>query len=212
MHIWIARNPQNDSRSTAEHQIHVSLPSPVISWLFFTANQLMRSTEWCQKVNNRELNVVLKMLHVAPKMCWKRRPFLIHSNPFPRVLNIYGGWGQILGGVVRRDSKVFVGLYAKNDVLVGTAPRLLAQEQTGGQARWLARYGHVVRSPRLTVFVHHSETPAGGAVPDALLGPDRWMTGNINKTTKGKKTKEYRESIRFTDQKGSAKTSRPSKE
>lgn len=54
---------------------------------------------------------------------------------FPRVLNIYGGWGQILSGVVRRDSKVFVGLYAKNDVLVGTAPRLLAQEQTGGQAR-----------------------------------------------------------------------------
>lgn len=53
----------------------------------------------------------------------------------PRVLNIYGGWGQILGGVVRRDSRVFVGLYAKNDVLVGTAPRLLAQEQTGGQAR-----------------------------------------------------------------------------
>lgn len=42
-----------------------------------------------------------------------------------------GGLNRFLGGVVwRRDLKVFVGLDAKNDVLVGAAPRLLAQEQT----------------------------------------------------------------------------------
>lgn len=31
-------------------------------------------------------------------------------------------------------SKFLVGLYTENNVLVGTAPRLLAQEQTCGQA------------------------------------------------------------------------------
>lgn len=65
-----------------------------------------------------------------------------------------------------------MGLYAENNVLVGAAPRLLAEEQTGGQARRLARHGHVVRSPRLAVLVHHSRACAGGPVPDALLGPE----------------------------------------
>lgn len=41
-----------------------------------------------------------------------------------------GGWDGFLGGVVSVGRlRVFVGLDAKNDVLVGTAPRLLAQEQ-----------------------------------------------------------------------------------
>lgn len=71
----------------------------------------------------------------------------------------------------------FVGLDAKDNVLVGAASRLLAQEQPRGQARRLAHDGHVVRSPRLAVFVHHSETPAAGAVPDALLRPERWRRG-----------------------------------
>lgn len=30
----------------------------------------------------------------------------------------------------------------------------------------------MVRSPRLAVLVHRVQTPAGGAVPDALLRPD----------------------------------------
>lgn len=75
-----------------------------------------------------------------------------------------------------------VGLYAENDVLVRAAPWLLAQEQTGGQAGRLACDGHVVRSPHLAVFVHHSETPAGGAVPDALLGPDGEKTERVKTT------------------------------
>lgn len=64
-------------------------------------------------------------------------------------------------------------LYAENDVLVGAAARLLAQEQTARQARRLARRRHVVRSPRLAVLVRRSRACAGGAVPDALLGPER---------------------------------------
>lgn len=68
--------------------------------------------------------------------------------------------------------KVLLVLDAEHDVLVGAAPRLLAQEQTRGQAGRLAGDGHVVRSPRLAVLVHHSDAPAGGAVPDALLRPD----------------------------------------
>lgn len=98
------------------------------------------------------------------------------------------GWG---GG----GSRVFVGLYAQYDVLVGAAPRLLAQQQTGGQAGRLAHDRHVVRSPRLAVPVHYPEAPAGGAVPDALLGPDGERTRRVKntdgKTTTGKKTKAW---------------------
>lgn len=116
------------------------------------------------------LNVILEMLHVAPKMCGKKTTST-SSPPSPRALRRLG-WVSLVewyaGGVLN----VLVGLDAKNDVLVGAAPRLLAQEQTQGQARRLARDRHVVRLPRLTVFVRHSVTPAGGAVPDALLGPD----------------------------------------
>lgn len=47
------------------------------------------------------------------------------------------GWDGFVGGVVvgvvvggpGRDLRGFVGLYTKDDVLVGTASRLLAQEQ-----------------------------------------------------------------------------------
>lgn len=109
--------------------------------------------------------------------------------------------------------RAFVGLDAKDDVLVGTASRLLTQEQTRGQARRLARDGHVVCSPRLAVLVHNSEPPAVGAVPDALLRPNRWGTGNITAAERRLKginsVKKKKKSIY---QKGSAKTSRPSKE
>lgn len=71
-----------------------------------------------------------------------------------------------------RGSKVLVGLYTENNVLVRTAARLLAEQQPAGQARWLAHHGHVVSSPRLAVFVHHSRPCAGGPVPKALLGPE----------------------------------------
>lgn len=95
-----------------------------------------------------------------------------HLPPPPLRVLRWLGWVSLVewyaGGVLN----VLVGLDAKNDVLVGAAPRLLAQEQTRGQARRLAHDRHVVRPPRLTVFVRHSVTPAGGAVPDALLGPD----------------------------------------
>lgn len=66
-----------------------------------------------------------------------------------------------------------MGLYAENDVLVGAAARLLAQQQPGGQAGRLARHRHVVRSPRLAVLVGHARARAAGAVPDALLGPEK---------------------------------------
>lgn len=65
-----------------------------------------------------------------------------------------------------------MGLYTENDVLVRTAAHLLAEQQAAGQAGRLAHHGHVVRAPRLAVFVHHSHPCAGGPVPDALLGPD----------------------------------------
>lgn len=79
-----------------------------------------------------------------------------------------------------------MGLYAENDVLVGAAPRLLAEEQAGGQARRLACQGHVVRSPRVAVFVHRSRACAAGPVPDALLGPEK----ETKKVTPEKKTKK----------------------
>lgn len=110
------------------------------------------------------------MLHVAPKMCGKNDE---HIFPLPPS-ECWGGWDGFRWWSGTREGflNVLVGLDAKNDVLVGAAPRLLAQEQTRGQARRLAHDRHVVRPPRLTVFVRHSVTPAGGAVPDALLGPD----------------------------------------
>lgn len=112
------------------------------------------------------------MLHIAPAMCWKR-PFLTRTQIFSQSIeHLQWGWNRSL--------RVFVGLNAKDNVLVGTASRLLAQEQTRGQARWLAHHGHVVCSPRLAVFVHHSQTPAGGAVPDALPRPNRQRTENVN--------------------------------
>lgn len=64
-----------------------------------------------------------------------------------------------------------MGLYTEDDVLVGAAAHLLAEQQAAGQAGRLAHHGHVVRPPRLAVFVHHSHPCGGGAVPDALLGP-----------------------------------------
>lgn len=71
----------------------------------------------------------------------------------------------------RRKLRAFVGLDAKDDVLAGAASRLLAEEQTWGQAGGLAHDGEVVRLPRLAVFVQYSQTPAGGTVPDAFIGP-----------------------------------------
>lgn len=79
-----------------------------------------------------------------------------------------------------------MGLYAENDVLVGAAPRLLTQEQPGGQARRLARHRHVVRSPRLAVLVRHSRACDGGPVPDALLGPETERKTNLKLGTKAK--------------------------
>lgn len=78
-----------------------------------------------------------------------------------------------------------MGLYTENDVLVGTAAHLLAEQQAAGQAGRLAHHGHVVRSPRLAVFVHHSHPCAGGPVPDALLGPEE----ERRKGETGEKTK-----------------------
>lgn len=52
---------------------------------------------------------------------------------------------------------------------------MLAKEQTGCETGRLARHGDMIRLPHLAVFVHQSVTPAGRAVPDALLGPDGWM-------------------------------------
>lgn len=77
--------------------------------------------------------MVVKMLHVAPDVL-KTASFSETVKSFPRVFNVYDGRGQVLGGLVRGSSKVFVGLYAKNDVLVGTTPCLLAQKLTGDQA------------------------------------------------------------------------------
>lgn len=110
------------------------------------------------------------------------------------------------------DLRVFVGLNAKDNILVGTTPGLLAQEQTRGQAGCLAHDRHVVCPPSLTVFVHHSKTPAGGAVPDALLRPVKWrIKKNVSMVNRQKETNKQRVN-QFTDQKGSAKTSLPSKE
>lgn len=95
-------------------------------------------------------------------------------------------------GRSRGDSGALVGLYAENDELVGAAPRLLAQEQAGRQAGRLAGDGHVVRSPRLAVFVRHSETAAGGAVPDALLGPEGEETETVKTTRRKHQTEEKR--------------------
>lgn len=72
-----------------------------------------------------------------------------------------------------------MGLYAEDDVLLGAAPRVLAKEQTGSETGRLAHHGDMSRLPHLAVFVHQSVTPAGRAVPDALLGPDGWMTGGV---------------------------------
>lgn len=73
-------------------------------------------------------------------------------------------------------SSVFVCLYAEHDEVVGAAPGLLLQQAATAQLRRLARHRHVVRTPLLTVLVHHPVPPAGGAVPDALLWPDGGMT------------------------------------
>lgn len=86
--------------------------------------------------------------------------------------------------------RVFVGLDTKDNVLVGAAPRLLAQQQPRGQAGRLARDGHVVRPPRLAVLVHHSQTPAGGAVPDALLRPVGRRTEDVNVASGGRERTE----------------------
>lgn len=86
-----------------------------------------------------------------------------------------------------KRSKVFVGLDAEDDELVGTASRLLAQQQPGGQAGRLAGDREVVCSPRLAVFVHHPEPPAGGAMPDAFLRPDR-RRGTCYKRTNADKS------------------------
>lgn len=121
---------------------------------------------------------------------------------FPRVRSICGGagtgvpWWSGMGGSL----KVFVRLNAKDNVLVGTASCLLAQEQTRGQAGRLAHHGHVVCSPRLAVFVDHSEAPAGGAVPDALLRPDRGRTENVNTADRWRRRETNRQAV---DQAGS---------
>lgn len=66
------------------------------------------------------------MLHVAPQTGRKT----LRSFP-PRLLSVSRWLGWFFGGVVRGgDLKVFVGLDAKDDVLVGAAARLLSQEQT----------------------------------------------------------------------------------
>lgn len=107
----------------------------------------------------------------STKKCWKLCPFLRKtlSAPECRSFNVAGVDASVEW--YGEGSKFLVGLYTENNVLVGTAPRLLAQEQTCGQAWRLTHDGHVVHLPCLTVFVHHPEAPAGGTVPDALLGP-----------------------------------------
>lgn len=168
--------------------LHKMIPFPERGIMFTLASQKMpwdvvgslsrpRIPRKKGRVTNSRILLVLcfkshKMLHVAPKMCWKRRPFLD-----TRILSECSTFtAAMLGSLVewykRESLKVFVGLDAKDDIFVGTASRLLAQEQPWSQARRLARDGHVVGSPRLAVFVHHSETPAGGAVPDALPRPE----------------------------------------
>lgn len=109
-------------------------------------------------------NALLKMLHVRQRTCWEK-------NGSRRRGSRRGG--APAAEWYRGGSKVLVGLYAENDVLVGAAARLLAQQQPPGQAGRLARHGHVVRSPRLAVFVSHAHARAAGAVPDALLGPEK---------------------------------------
>lgn len=75
-----------------------------------------------------------------------------------------------------QHSSVFVCLYAEHNEVVGAAPALLLQQTTAAQFRRLARHRHVVRLPLLAVLVHQPLPPAGGAVPNALLGPDVGMT------------------------------------
>lgn len=75
----------------------------------------------------------------------------------------------------RQRSSIFVRLYAEDDEVVGAAPGLLLQQSAAAQVRRLARHRHVSRQPLLAVFVHQPVPPAGGAVPDAFLGPVGWM-------------------------------------
>lgn len=140
--------------------VHLTIPYYILAVEFFNLFPSL-IIFWLLKCGPR-------MLHVAPKMCGKNDE---HVFPPPRALRRLG-WVSLVEWYAGGILNVLVGLDAKNDVLVGAAPRLLAQEQTRGQARRLAHDRHVVRPPRLTVFVRHSVTPAGGAVPDALLGPD----------------------------------------
>lgn len=78
-------------------------------------------------------------------------------------------------------SGILVCLYAEDDEVVGAAPGLLLQEAAAPQVRRLARHGNVLRLPLLAVFVQQSLTPAGGAVPDALLGPEGRVDGRANR-------------------------------
>lgn len=98
-----------------------------------------------------------------------------------------------------------MGLYTENNVLVGAAPRLLAEEQPGGQAGRLAHHGHVVRPPRLTVFVHHPHPSAGGAVPDALLGPETIGENSKAVEKEYKSTKNTAEALESLTRRGPLK-------
>lgn len=105
-----------------------------------------------------------------------------------------------------------MGLNAKNDVFVGAASRLLTQEQTWGQTGGLAHDGDVVCLPRLAVFVQQPEASVARTVPDAFPRPGggkvKKYQKNISTRTDGRKVRKQE----FTNQKESAKTSRPSKE
>lgn len=135
-----------------------------------------------------------KMLHIAPKMSWIQRP----SSPERwRVRWLEGGGGGVSSSVERwasrgrRRSCIFAALYAEDDVLLGAAPCVLAKEQTGCETGRLAHHGDMIRLPHLAVFVHQSVTRAGRAVPDALLGPNGWMTGGVSQCETRKQKNEW---------------------
>lgn len=84
--LCFASCPQNDSISRAWHHLHACFPEDTLGCcqefvMASNSSQKNRDVRRGRRVTNSSILLVLcfknhKMLHVAPKMCRKRRPFL----------------------------------------------------------------------------------------------------------------------------------------